>query len=100
MQAPAPHWSSSTIHNIIVHHEVTGSDFSMGPSLHGPAVCSLMSGQALERGAGPAMSVHKVWGAQEKHQHGGHLQIFLASRDVRSWTLTARVSRRIVEEAV
>ena len=98
MQAPAPHWSSSTFHNVVVHHEVAGFDYSLGPSLHGPAVCSLMSGQALECGVGPAMSVHNVWGAQEEHQHGGHLQISLTSRDVRRWTLAARASRRIREE--
>ena len=77
MQAPAPHWSSSTFHNVVVHHEVAGFDYSLGPSLHGPAVCSLMSGQALECGVGPAMSVHNVWGGKEEHQHGGHLQISL-----------------------
>lgn len=98
MGAPAPHWSSSAIPKVIVHHEVNGFDYSLGPSLYGPAVCSLISGQALECGVGPAMSVHKVWGAQQEHKHGGHLQISLTSRDVRRWTLAARASSRIGEE--
>lgn len=98
MQAHVPHWSSSVVPNVVVHHEVTGCDYSVGPSLHGPAVCSLMSGQALECGVGPAMSVQTLWDGQEDHQHGGHLQIFLTSRDVRRWTLAARASRRIGEE--
>lgn len=57
-----------------------------------------MSGQALECGIGPAMSVPSLWGAQEEHQHGGHLQIALTLRDVRRWTLAAQASRRIGEE--
>lgn len=98
MQEPEAHWSSSAIPNVIVHHEVTGCDYSFAPSVQGPAVCSVMSGQALECGIGPAMSVHSLWGAQEEHQHGGHLQIALTPRDVRRWTLAAQASRRIGEE--
>lgn len=97
-QAFEPHLSSSAIPNAVVHHEVAGCDYSFGPSVHGPAVCSLISGQALECGIGPAMSVHNLWRAQEEHQHGGHLQIALTSRDVRRWTLAARASRRMGEE--
>ena len=44
------------------------------------------------------MSVQSLWGAQEEHQHGGHMQISLTSRDGRRWTLAARASRRIGEE--
>ena len=98
MQAHVSHFSSTDVPNVVVHHEVTGCDYSLGPSSHGPTVCSLRSGQALECGIGPAMSVQSLWGAQEKHQHGGHLQISLTSRDVRRWTLAARASRRIGEE--
>lgn len=97
-QAPAPHWSSSETPNVVSHHEVAGFDYSLGPSMHGPAVCSLISGQALECGVGPAMSVHNLWGTQVEHQHGGHLQISLTSRDVRRWTIAARASRRTGEE--
>ncbi|KAI9881126.1 MAG: hypothetical protein M1830_008284 [Pleopsidium flavum] len=98
MQAPAPHWSSSAIPDVVVHHEVSGFDYSLGPSLQGQAVCTLISGQALACGVGPAMSVHNLWGAQEEHQHEGHLQLSLTSRDVRRWTLAARASRKIGEE--
>ena len=97
-QAPARHCSSPATPDVIVHHEVSGVDYSLRPSLHGPAVCSLMSGQALECGVGPAMSVHNLWDAQEENQHEGHLQISLTTRDVRRWTLAARASRRIGEE--
>ena len=98
VQAHVPHLSSMIIPDIIVHQEVNGCDYSIEPSLHGPTVCSLMSGQALECGIGPAMSVRSLWGAQDEHQHGGHLQISLTIRDVRRWTLAARASRRIGEE--
>ena len=98
VQAPAPYWSSSTTPNVVVHHEFSGFDYSLGPSFHGPAICSLVSGQALECGVGPAISVHNLWGVQEEHQNEGHLQISLTSRDVRRWTLAARALRRIGEE--
>lgn len=98
MQPPAPRRSSSATPNIVVHQEVKDCDYSLGPSLYGPAVCSLMSGQALECGVGPAMSVHDLWGAKKEHQHGGHLQISLTDKDVRRWTLAARAARRIGEE--
>ena len=97
-QASVPNLLSSAIPNVVVHQEVSGCDYSLGPSLHGPAVCSLMSGQALECGIGPAMSVQSLWGTQRDHQHGGHLQISMTLRDVRRWALAARASRRIGEE--
>ena len=46
-QASIPDLSSPVIPNVVMHQEVSGCDYSLGPSLHGPAVCSLMSGQAL-----------------------------------------------------
>ena len=98
MEAPAPHWSSSAVPNVVVHREVIGFDYSLGPSLHGPAVCSLISGQALECGVGPAMSVHNLWDSQEEHKHEGRLQISLTSRDARRWTLAVRASNRTGEE--
>lgn len=106
MQAPAPHWSSpaaphwasSAIPEMVTHRELHGHDYSLGPSLHGPAVCSLLSGQALACGVGPAMSVHSLWGTLEDHQHEGHLQMSLTPRDIRRWTLAARAARRIGEE--
>ena len=66
--------------------------------MHGPATCTLRSGGALECGVGPALSVHSLWGSQEQHQQGGHLQISLTSRDVRRWTLAVQASRRAGEE--
>ena len=96
--SPTPHWSSLALPTVIEHHQVSGFDYSLGPALHGPAVCSLISGQALECGVGPAMSVHNLWGTREEHQHGGHLQISLTPRDIRRWTLAARASNRIGEE--
>ena len=98
VHAPAPHWSSLAIPNIVMHHEVAGFDYSLQPSFYGPPVCSLVSGQALECGMGPAMNVHNLWGAQKEHQYNGHLQISLTSKDVRRWTLAAHASRRIGEE--
>ena len=95
--AHVPRLPSTDIPNIVVHQEVTGCDYSLGLSSHGPAVCSLRSGQALECGIGPAMNVQSLWGAQEEHQYGGHLQISLTSKDVRRWTLAARASKKIGE---
>ena len=97
-QAHVPDESSIAIPNVVEHQEVDGCDYSMGPSLHGPAICSVMSGQALECGIGPAMSVQSLWGAQEEHRHGGRLQISLTSREVRRWTLAARAATKIGEE--
>ena len=94
-QAPVPHWSSLAMPKVIVHHEVAGFDYSMGPTLHGPAVCSLVSGQALECGVGPTMSVHNPW---DENRPAGHLQIHVTSRDVRRWTLAARAAKRIGED--
>ncbi len=93
-----PHWSSSAISKVVVHQNVGGVDYALGPSMHGPAVCSVMSGQALECGIGPAMSVQNLWGEQEEQQHEGHLQISLTSRDIRRWTLAARALKRTGEE--
>lgn len=99
MQPSASHCSPSATPDITIHHEVQGCDYSLAPSSHGPAVCSLMSGQALKHcGVGPATSVQPLWGAQKEHQHDGHLQISLTAKDVRRWTLAARAARRIGEE--
>lgn len=92
-----PHWSSPAVPEIITHHPITGTDYSLEVSLHGPAICSITSGQALECGIGPAHSVHNLWGRQEAHPHEGHLKISLTPRDVRRWTLAARAARRIGE---
>ena len=97
-QAPQPHRLVSTTPSVITHHEVADFDYTLGPSLNGPPLCSLVSGQALESGVGPAMSVHGLWGAQREDNHAGHLQISLTSKDVRRWNLAARASRRIGED--
>ncbi len=76
----------------------TALDYSLEPSIHGPASCTLRSGEALKCGDGPALSVCSLWGAQEHHLSGGHLQISLTSRDFRRWTMTAKASWRTGEE--
>ena len=97
--SPAPpHWASIPIPEIVTHQEAQGYDYSLGPSLYGPAVCSLVSGQALACGVGPALSVRNVWGSQDDHQYSGTLQLSLTSRDIRRWTLAARAARSIGEE--
>ncbi|KAI4094783.1 MAG: hypothetical protein LQ344_002029 [Seirophora lacunosa] len=94
-----PKSSSLATPRVIQHDEVHGIDYVLEPSLHGPAACSLVSGESLECGIGPAINVQSLWGAQEEHQGGGgHLRISLTSRDVRRWTLAAQASRRIGEE--
>ncbi|KAL8973539.1 MAG: hypothetical protein Q9197_002226 [Variospora fuerteventurae] len=98
MRLSPPHPSSLATPRVIQHDEVYGVDYTLEPSLHGPAACSLISGESLECGIGPAMKVQSLWGAQEEHGRGGHLQISLTSRDVRRWTLAAQASRRIGEE--
>lgn len=98
LQLSAPDSSSLSTPRVIQHDRVDGFDYSLEPSMHGPATCTLRSGEALECGVGPALSVHSLWGSQEQHQRGGHLQISLTSRDVRRWTLAVQASRRAGEE--
>ncbi|KAI4129987.1 MAG: hypothetical protein LQ341_006513, partial [Variospora aurantia] len=98
MRLSPPKPSSLATPRVIQHDEVYGVDYTLEPSLHGPAACSLISGESLECGIGPAMKVQSLWGAQEDHGRAGHLQISLTSRDVRRWTLAAQASRRIGEE--
>lgn len=93
-----PDYSSLATPRIIEYGKVDDVDYSLEPSLHGPSTCTLISGQALECGVGPAMNVHSLWGAPEQDQRGGHLSMSLTSRDVRRWTLAAQASRRIGEE--
>ncbi|KAL8653966.1 MAG: hypothetical protein Q9226_003621 [Calogaya cf. arnoldii] len=98
LQLTAPDSSSLSTPRVIKHDRVDSFDYSLEPSMHGPATCTLRSGEALECGIGPALNVHSLWGAQEQHQPAGHLQISLTSRDVRRWTLAAQASRRTGEE--
>ncbi|KAI4169112.1 MAG: hypothetical protein LQ343_005906 [Gyalolechia ehrenbergii] len=98
MQISLPKPSSLTTPQIQQHHKVHGTDYVLEPSLHGPAACSLISGESLECGIGPAMSVQSLLGAREEDPRGRRLQISLTSRDVRRWTLAAQASRRIGEE--
>ncbi|KAL8864851.1 MAG: hypothetical protein Q9198_009608 [Flavoplaca austrocitrina] len=98
LQLSAPNSSSLSSPRIIKHDRVDGFDYSLEPSMHGPASCTLRSEEALECGVGPALSVCSLYGAQEHHQSDGHLQISLTSRDVQRWTLAAQASRRTAEE--
>lgn len=99
MQPLAPHWQSAATPTVVTHRDYnSGHDYFLGLSSHGPAICSLTSGQALDCGVGPALSVHSLWGEQEEERHGGRLQISLTSRDIRRWTLAARASRRTGED--
>ncbi|KAL9631630.1 MAG: hypothetical protein Q9204_004154 [Flavoplaca sp. TL-2023a] len=82
LQLSAPNSSSLSSRRIIKHDRVDGFDYSLEPSTRGPASCTLRSGEALECGVGPALSVCNLYGAQEHDQSGGHLQISLTSRDV------------------
>ncbi|KAL8996273.1 MAG: hypothetical protein Q9169_004158 [Polycauliona sp. 2 TL-2023] len=93
-----PDSSSLSAPRVVKHDRIDGFDYSLEPSMHGPATCTLNSGEALECGVGPALRVHSMWGPQDQHQQGGHLQISLTSRDVRRWTLAAQASRRFGEE--
>ena len=83
--------------NVMKYYEVSGFDYSLASTSHGPPVCSLVSGQALECGIGPAMHVHSLWDVQGPSQHEGHLQISLTSKDLRRWNLAARALRRTGE---
>ena len=98
LQLSAPNSSSLSSPRIIKHDRVDGFNYSLEPSMHGPASCTSRSGEALECGVGPALSVCSLYGAQEHHHSGGHLQISLSSRDVQRWTLAAQASRRTAEE--
>lgn len=81
----------------IVTHDATGSDvdFVTRSSLGHPVVYSLVSGEALECGIGPARSVHAL--DDPPQQKPGRLRIDLSERDIRRWTLAARALERIGE---
>ena len=54
--------SSTPIFNVVVYQQVSDYDISMGPSMHSPAVSTLISAQALEYGIGPAFKACGVHG--------------------------------------
>ena len=75
-----------------------GFDYFISDPFHGPPVCTLLSGQALACGIGPALSVLNRWAASEDFQHDGRLQISLTPKDVRRWTLATQAIKRIGED--
>lgn len=95
-----PVQTSTALTPEIINHRHSGSgyDYFIADSFHGPPVCTLLSGQALPCGIGPALSVLNRWATTEDYHHDGRLQISMTSKDVRRWTLAAQALRRIGED--
>lgn len=83
---------------ILTHNPGGGFDFAFDPPKNMHTSCSLISGQSLPCGIGPALSVRPLWGAQVGFKPGKRLLIPLSDNDVRRWDLAATALSRIGEE--
>ena len=93
-----PSLSCSANPPTIVHHRVRSSNYSLGPSSHDPAVCTVTSGEALPCGIGPAMTVQSIWSKPDDQLREGHMSISLTRKDIRRWNLAAQALKRTGEE--
>lgn len=95
-----PQISTMLTPNIINHRQPSGDayDFYITDPFQGPPICTMLSGQALPCGIGPASSVINRWAATDPYQHDGRLQISMTSKDVRRWNSAAVALRRIEED--
>ena len=88
-QTPAP--------KVVTHQPQEGYDYNLKSPYHAPAVCSLLSGQALDGGVGPALEARSTGPSSSGHTNNGRIQISLSDRDVRRWNLAAQALRRVGE---
>ena len=96
-QHPARQYWPNAKPDIITHEPKQGFDFNLESPYHSPAVCSLLSGQALSCGLGPAPSARSRCRFPPQHKNDGRIQISLSSRDVRRWNLAAQALQRLDE---
>ena len=83
---------------IITHNPGDGFDFAFDPPKNTHTSCSVMSGQSISCGIGPALSVRHLWGPQITFKHDGRLLIPLSDNDIQRWDLAATALSRIGEE--
>ena len=78
---------------IVTHHVAEGVDFSLDPPSKAPIIRSLISGQALPCGIGPALSVRPIMSPGSGYAHDGRLSISLTEKDILRWNLAASALR-------
>lgn len=83
---------------IVTHQAIDGFDFSLDAPKNMQTLCSIVSGQSLPSGIGPALNVRPLWGPQLSTKYDGHLSIPLSDNDVRRWNLAATALNKIGEE--
>ncbi|KAL8704170.1 MAG: hypothetical protein Q9201_002668 [Fulgogasparrea decipioides] len=94
-----PQTAAALTPDIVQHRQLgIGSDYCIVDRFFGPPVCTLLSGQALPCGIGPALSVLNRWATSEDYHHNGRLEISMTSKDVLRWRLAAQALRRIGED--
>ncbi|KAL8738302.1 MAG: hypothetical protein Q9181_000891 [Wetmoreana brouardii] len=93
-----PQTAAALTPDIVQHRQLgSGSDYCIADLFFGPPVCTLLSGQALPCGIGPALSVLNRWATEEDYDHDGKLEISITSKDILRWTLAAQALQKIGE---
>lgn len=83
---------------IVTHQAGDGFDFAFDAPENTQTSCTVLSGQSLPCGIGPALSVRPLWGPQLSLEHDGRLSVPLSDNDIRRWDLAATALSRIGEE--
>lgn len=83
---------------IITHQVCDGFDFAIDSPKNAQTSCTILSGQSLPCGIGPALNVRSLWGPQLGLENDGRLSIPLSDNDIRRWDLAATALSRIGEE--
>ncbi|KAI9792974.1 MAG: Phosphate metabolism transcription protein [Peltula sp. TS41687] len=81
--------SSEFLPRVVTHYPGDGFDFSLFPR-RSLGVCTLISGQSLGCGIGPALSVCSLNGPSSMSgENNGRLAVDLSDRDIQRWNLAA-----------
>ena len=94
---PVDQYWRSPVPQVVTHESRQGYDYSLESPYHAPILCSLISGQALNSGIGPALNARSTRPCSSQHPNDGRIQIALSERDVRRWNLAAQALRRVAE---
>ena len=89
--------SSACAPHVVTHHRADGFEFVLELGEAISPVCSLVSGQSLSSGIGPAMQVRPLSVGPADHKDG-RLAMSLSEKDIRRWTLAATALERIGED--
>lgn len=82
---------------VVTHYPSDGFDFLLYPR-RSLSVCTLISGQSLACGIGPALSVCSLNGPSSMtERNNGRLAVDLSDRDIRRWKLAVAAMERIDE---